>query len=1384
MMKKTLLVAISVCLFTPAFPQLSREGMLSTISYLFTLGSGLSSTKVTCITQEEKGFFWVGTEDGLNKFDGFSFTVYKKQYGDSLSLVSNHITALFQDSRGRLWVGTMGGLEFYDPTRDGFINVSLNQADNLVKQGQCVEILEDRDGYLWFSFLGTGVLRYAPDTRKSVWFTPSTGEPSSSIGSAYIRTMEEDENGRIWFGSQDKGVSVYNPLNRSFLHYNIYNSKLPDELVHDILMLKNGQIVLATHEGGVSLYDASSDTFVSYPDVFDAPPHCTVFCIAEDEQGNILIGTEGNGIYVFDPTMRALKKLPILEDFSKELDDAKISCLYIGNHHYLWAGLMYKGVFVVGNETSGFRTIKKINNNPNSLNYNYVTGVTTDRNKAIWIATKGGGLNRYTQADQRFTHYTYSQDEPSSLCDKTAACVFCDSRNRIWVGTQVGGLCLFDRTTETFTHFKAQEGLSHELQSNHIKSIQEDEKGYLWLGTSGGGLTRFDPENQTFRTYRSAAQEGLADDDINVLFIDSHHRLWIGTYLGVSCMDTDKESFIAFERESGLNSLSIYSINESADGTLWVGTANGLDRYAPEQRRFVPVALGSSQQMFVINGIVPDGDHLWLSTNRGLIRYTISDGDVKYYSQSNSGVGSDEFLQGSYYKSPDGEIFFGGTNGLNAFYPSEVQDSVTISKVYITQLSISNEPVLINKEINGRVVLTRNISESKKITLTYDDKNFTLGFVAMGSYKPYSTVYACKLEGFDKDWVLYDYTHRSVTYTNLNPGTYTFRIKASSDPKVLGEEETTLIIEIKPALWNTWWAKSLYVLLTLGLAFAIQRFFLIRFREKNELQIERIKVKQQKDINNIRTSFFTNISHEFRTPLTLIIGPLKRLINEDESEERKKAGLLILRNAERLQHLINQILDLNKIEEKKMALHVQELELVSFVSNSVGMFTELTRQKHISLTYAWKPDKIAIWYDPDMLDKCLNNLLYNAYKFTPEGGQIHVEAKQTEEGGICLIVRDTGIGMNEEMQEHLFDRFFQGHKHYNMTGTGIGMHLTKTIVELHKGSITVESEEGKGATFYLNILPGKEHFLPEELTENVEPAHTPADTEIEAEYMSELKALTSKPSPKEKPADTERYTLLLIEDNSDMRFYIRQELCGRYEIEEAADGKTGLAKALHLLPDLIIADVMMPEMSGTELCRILKSTPETSHIPIIILTALDDMEHRLEGVESGADSFITKPFNTKYLQLRVEKLIELRRKMKERFSKSIYLDVKELAPLTSMDERLLQKSIDYVRTNIENPDLSVELMSKELGISRTHLHRKLKALTGQSPVEFIKMIRMKQAAHLLNTGKLSVSEVGYRVGYNAPSYFSSSFNAHFGMSPTAYMEKAIAQNKEKNKAQL
>jgi signal transduction histidine kinase/ligand-binding sensor domain-containing protein/DNA-binding response OmpR family regulator len=1364
-MKKNLFVAFVYLLTALNNHLYAYPDMQGMITYLFTTEHGLSSTKVTTILQDNTNFLWIGTEDGLNRFNGYDFTIYKNQPGDPLSLISNHITALFQDSGNRLWVATIAGLEYYDLACDGFINVSLNLPDEVLKNNQCTDIIEDSRGKLWFAVSGYGVVCYSPDTGDSFLLAP-VDSSVPSLCSLYIESVEEDKDGNIWFASQDNGISVYNPTTQAFRNYNVANKALLSNAVFDLCLRSNGDMLISTLRQGLSIYDAGKKRFVSYPDVFNRQNIRSVFCANEDLDGNILVGTEGKGVFVFDPEKRELKQHPVFKEMVDEIGDSKVHSISKSNYNYIWMSLSYKGVFVMGYENTGFKSLRKIDNEPNSLNYGQVTGITTDKEKNIWIATDGGGLNHYNPKTRQYTHYTYDPNDPQSISDNAVVSVFCDSKDRVWAGTYIGGLCLFNKEDGTFTHFRADKGNANALQSDFIKNIREDKRGNLWLGTNGGGLTRFDPESRVFRTFRSAENVGLASDHIIILFIDSKNRLWIGTYFGLSCMDTDSESFTFFDRSNGLSSLSVFSVAEDAGGTIWVGTADGLDRYNPENNTFTKVyPMHREYYSPVVNGILTHNskDQLWLSTNHGIVRFSPETGQLKRYF-FNSGLQSNEFLLGSYYKSPDGEMFFGGVNGLNTFYPDDINEVPAVPKVHITGLKIFNEQVSINKKINGQIVLTQNIEITKKIKLKQSQKNFTLDFVAMGMLDSYMTIYSCKLEGFDKGWTNYNYTHRSVTYTNLNPGTYTFRIKASNNPDVWDGEETSLIIEIEPAVWNTWWAKSSYVLLLLALLFLITKFVYGKFKVKAQLRIERIRLKQQEELSVAKANFFTNISHEFRTPITLIIGPLERLLRNEKDEEKRKTTSLILRNVERLQRLINQILDINKIEDGRMNLHVEPIELVSFVAAVINPFTELVKQKHIALTCAWPSHAINIWYDCDMLEKCLNNLLYNAYKFTPENGKIEIDIRLMDQGDVLLSVKDTGIGMDEKTKMRIFDRFFQGNSNQNM-GTGIGLHLTKTIVELHKGEILVESEPNAGSIFSIVILSGNSHFLLEEITEN---------NELPDERRDAVKESVSKKNNK---SDSIHPVILLVEDDADMRTYIRQELENQYQVEEASDGKKGLEKARKMIPDLIITDVMMPELNGFELCHILKTEPATSHIPVIILTAQGSMEHRLEGLETGADSYIAKPFYTRHLKIRIEKLIELRNKMKERFSKSINMDAQEIT-LTSVDERLLQNAIDYVRNNMENPELSVEDMSKKLGLSRTHLHRKLKALTGQTPVDFIKMIRMKQAAYLLSTGKLSVSEVGYKVGYSTPSYFSSSFNAYFGMSPSAYMDEKVSEKKE------
>lgn len=1331
--------------------------------------------KVTCITQDNNGYVWVGTEDGLNRFDGFFFSTYKNDPGDSLSLKTNHVTSLFIDSEGTLWIGTTEGTLCYEPEINGFSNPSLGLPDNYIKDNHCSDIMEDRQGRLWFTPSGIGVVSYSLKDKQAKVFASQAGD-SATLCSKYIQTILEDKKGRIWMGSRADGISVYDPAKGTYVNYNSSNSGLCGNSISDLALLSNGDVLITSIRGGACIYDARKDKITGYPDVFCTADSRSVLCGLEDNDGNIILGTENSGALVFDPEKRTLEQHPGIKENSDLYSDTKVFSMFKGFHNYLWLALHYKGLLCIGHEESGFKSLRKINDNPNSLNCRAVTGITTDKGKRVWIATDGGGLNMYDPAKDEFIHYTYSPTDAASISDNAVNCVLCDSKDRIWAGTFTGGLCLFDRDTETFTRFQKKPG---GLQSDRIHGLAEDRNGNIWIATFGGGIACLDPETMTFKTYFYSDNPGLVNDYIYHLFIDSKQRLWIGTFYGLSYMDIRTETFHAFNRTNGLSSIVIHSIAEDAEGTIWAGTANGLNKYDENSNSFTLEYPTRNELSSTINGVVPYGNDLWMSTNHGIIRFTPSVKEVKRY-YYNSGLSHNEFIAGSYHTGKDGRIFFGGIEGLNFFFPDDIYNYDAASSVIITNLMIDNAIVGINDKYDGDVVLEKSIAYTKKIKLNYKVKIFTLDYVAMGIFDSYSVVYAYKLEGFDKDWIYTDYRTRSVSYTNLNPGTYSFRIKSSSNPDVWGDDSTvtTLIIEITPAPWNTWWAKVLYVLFFLAATFLVLRFIFIRIRDKNELRIQRLQTEQQKEINEVRTGFFTNISHEFRTPLTLIIGPLQRMIEEESNEGKRKKGFLILRNAERLLRLVNQILDVNKIEDGKLRLHVQRIELVSFVSNSIGTFTELAKIKHTALTYKWNVDEIFVWYDADMLDKCLNNILYNAYKFTPDGGKISVELRKTDDGQVEVIIRDTGIGMKPETLEHIFDRFYQGNEG-QYSGTGIGMHLTKTIVELHKGSIDVESEEGKGSCFTIHIRLGKDHFTPEEITgQNAGAEDRQAEEDKKTtEYFKEYYSLAGSASgAKQKIKDSEPF-LLLIEDDADMRLYIRQELEDKYQIEEAVNGIEGLMKARHLMPDLIISDVMMPEMNGRELCRMLKADKDTCHIPVILLTAQTEMEQRIEGLETGADSYISKPFSTEYLKVRIDNLLDIRKKLKERFSKSINIDPKELT-LASLDERLLQNVIEYIRKNIENSELSVETMSKDLGFSRTHLHRKLKALTGQSPIEFIKMVRMKQAAYLLGTGKLTVSEIAYKVGYNTPSYFSNSFSAYFGMSPTEYIEKKQPQQEE------
>ena len=1328
----------------------------------FTTQQGLSSSKVSCIAMDDRGFIWIGTGDGLNKYDGYSFTVYKMKNNDSTSILSNQIMSLYSDSRRCLWIGTSKGLQYYDPLSDAFVKMQFDQPDEVVN-GHCGSIFEDSRGDMWFVFSDIGVLKYSIDTKKSYLFSPSNTQPEKSVSSRFIRSIEEDKQGNIWFGTQDNGISILDPKTNIFSHLNTENSSLPVNEVFSLKNLDNGDMLIATIGMGVGLFNRETGKIIftnsKKYNQENAGNNYSSYCVFKTSNGKLIAGTEGQGVKEIDPLTGALRDFSIFKEHKQNIGDSKVHFIFEDKSDNLWVGLHNNGLCVFRRNITGLRTFRKIYDEPNSLSFGHVLNITTDASRNIWFATDGGGLNRYHQSTGRYYHYRYNPKQPHSLPDDAVVSVFCDSKDRIWAGTYTGGLCRYVPSTDQFVIYRHDPENENSLPDNFVNSIVEDRNGQLWIGTNKGGLSCLNPESGYFINYSTDKNEDLVSNCIKLLFIDRKGKLWIGSHFGLSNYDMHTGKFVNYSDDPAISNSAVFAITEDDKGQLWIGGSYGLLLFDAKEDRFVRHYPEDDDFSTIINGIVPSGEQLWLSTNKDIICYIPATENVHWISQNIELT--HEFLPTSYYKSPNGEIFFGANEGCYSFFPWYLQMKIYTPEVYLTKLKIFDKQVMPNKPFDGKVILSKDMSYTDKIVLQHSQKSFTLEFTAPDTPFPNSTMFACRMDGFDNDWVVYNSNQRSVTYTNFQPGVYKFNVQASNTPEVWSGHETRLTIEILTPVWATWWAKLCYFIIVSTVLFLISRLVYTRIKDKNELRIERLKVKQQEELSQSKMQFFTNISHEFRTPLTLILGPLEQMHSVEKDPERNQLYQIMLWNANRLLLLINQILDLRKAEKGKMKITVQQIELVSFVKDRLGMFTEMAKRKKISLSYNYYVNNIIVWFDPDMLEKCLYNLLSNAFKCTSEGGKIQVAIKQAEDGRMSLSVSDTGYGMTAKEQTYIFDRFYQGKQNSYQTGSGIGLHFTKSIVEQHKGSIQVESVEGKGSCFTILIKPGNSHFSPDDIS------WTPL-------LKSEPEEIINDADTSPKQGEESKPYILLVEDEEDMRLYIRKELEPDYIITEAVNGREALNSLLQKTPDLIITDVMMPEMDGMELCRIVKEGIDTCHIPIIMLTALGDTDHKMEGLETGADSYIPKPFHSRHLRIRIEKLLELRRKLKERFGRILNVDAKEV-DVCDADEVFVKNAVEYIRLHIANPELSVDELSKAMNMSRTNLHRRLKTTTGLSPIDLIKTIRMKQAAYLLSTGNLNVSEVAYKVGYNAPSYFSSSFSAYFNISPTAYLKQNTQQ---------
>lgn len=1315
---------------------------------------GLSNNQVNYIYKDTKGFMWFGTASGLNRYDGYDIKVYRSQQDDARSLPDNYVEGIQEDASGNLWVRTASGYAIYNAVADSFDRNIEAWMWDIGITGQPSLVYIDKEKNFWICVAGTGIYRYEAGQESAVMIE-GTGELLSKTG---ISNMAECSEGILV--TLSNGVLTCLDRDRLNVRWTVddvaNDCGIPKNATFSLFVDRDERIWIYSVEG-VWIYRLYQKNWLVRSPRNDA--YNAVRAVAQDKYGNIWVGRDQDGIEVID---QAGSKLRLMNDPNngRTLSNNTITVLYEDNAGTMWAGTYKKGVSFYNESIFKFALVDAGD----------VNCVEQGGKDIVWLGTNDRGLVRWNiVTDERkvFSHTT----DPRSISSDVVVCLLQDSDGKLWAGTFWGGLNCYDGNR--FIHYRAGKGSS--VAYDNVWALAEDADKNIWIGTLGGGLQCLDQQTGIFTTY-STANSDLVSDYISSLCIGRNNKLLIGTSAGMAVMDLNTRKISNFTgTKSGkarFSNLNINQVYEDSRGLLWVATREGLNMYNPKSDELYEVPIKPDFSKLLILGIAEDDNKsIWVSTGGELINVALLvDGKDEQYSfhcytyNDKDGLQSCDFNQRSLKRLHTGEIVVGGLYGLNRFVPENIKYNFLLPKVMFTGFHLFNEEVEVGKEYAGRVILKEALNETKEVRLDYKQNVFTVLFASDNYVLPEKTRYFYKLEGFNDDWMESTSDMHRVTYTNLAPGTYTLRVKATNSDGYAGTEEAGLKIVILPPFWLTPWAYVCYALLLVGALFL--SFCAVQRRERNKFRLHQMEqdARKNEEVNQMKFRFFTNVSHELRTPLTLIISPLESMIKETKDEKQSDKLKMMHRNALRLLNLVNQLLDFRKNEMAGLHLTLSEGDIVEYVQNICNSFLMLSEKKNMHLTFFSAVESLIMAFDEDKVGKIVMNLLSNAFKFTPDGGRVDVslEVLKGLPETLELKVSDTGMGIKDKDKERIFERFYQVEDTTEgspSTGSGIGLSLVRDFVTLHGGAVRVFDNAGSGSVFVVDI-PVK-HSVVNVATPLSEEAAEEDAVALEVSEEEELGDELSEEG-KKKPL------VLVVDDNEDFVAFMKDSLSLYFSVQVAANGKEAWKIIPELKPDLIVSDLMMPEMDGNELCRWVKTDKRTENIPFVLLTAKQSVENKVEGLTIGADDYVTKPFNMEVLLLRMRKLIDLNSRSKLRTR--IDPEPSEIV-ITSLDEKLIESAIKYVEANIDRSDLSVEELSRELGMSRVHLYKKLLQITGKTPTEFIRIIRLKRAAQMLRESQQNVSEIAYQLGFNSPKYFTKYFKDEFGVLPSVYQER-------------
>jgi len=1310
--------------------------------------NGLSNNQIHCTLQDKKGWMWFGTSQGVCRFDGYKFTVFKNDSEDSTTLKGNLVRTIFEDSKGQLWIGTEnGGLNKFNRDKENFQHLFYSGSRAILKDATVTSVHEDLNGNLW---IGTRTSLFRMENENSLIEINPSNRPNFS---EYFRVIHSDKVGQIWLGTNN-GLFLYNPKNNQVQKINLPQNLSPNQEIWSIYMDDDGLVWVGTYANG--LYTINSQTLQINPLIVDPANDrsLTVRAVAKDRNGKFWIGTRG-GLYIYEKRSGVTAFYFHDEREPKSLVNNSIQCIFHDLKGDVWIGTR-NGINFLIEERQNIQGYKTMPGDDRYLNSNEIYAFRVDEKGDIWVGTESGGINILNRRTGRFSYIIPQKGNTNSLSRNCIKALLDDNEGNLWIGTFLGGLNVMNLRTKNFEHYMNNPADSTSLSDNRVWALLKDTKSNIWIGT-GSGLDRFDSATGSFSHYRDL----VGNQQVNWLAEDKDHTLWIGA-----------DEIVLFDptnnKVSRIQETSRYMLQDSKN-RIWIATLNrgialyskdkGIIRYYSEKN-----GLANNQTL----AILEDNEHfLWISTTNGLSKFDPETERFHNYSLKN-GFQNNQFAYGAAFKTSEGELIFGGISGFNIFNPTKIKSGDYFPPIVLTDLKIFNKSVKIGN--HKRDILTKSISETDKIKLKYDQNSITIDFASFDYANSIGIQYSYFLEGFDKDWNEPS-VNRSATYTNLDPGEYTFHVKTVSIDRKESNQGPVLHVILYPPYWETWWFRGILLLTISVLIYLLIAFLLNKEKLKNDLSIERLNARKLHELDMMKLRFYTNISHEIRTPLTLILGPLEKMRTNSIPQSEVKGHIDVMhRNASQLHQLINQLLDFRKLETGNLKLVLTCGDMVSFLAGIVGSFDKYAEEKEIELKFNSLKKEIITTFDADKLGKIMNNLLSNAFKFTGKGGKISVnlalvfDSDDNDPVGdssdtrlIEITVKDSGIGIAESNLEKIFNRFFQVDDGARQTGTGIGLALTRELVKLHKGHISVQSKPGKGSKFTVQ-LPYEETSV-HMLESQVKPASlTSSDIlPVVEEFSSE--ALISG-----------RKIMLLVDDNPDVRYFIKSHFDSNYQVLEAENGLEGWNIAVKTVPDIIISDVMMPDMDGFEFCKKVRKDERTSHIPIILVTALGSREHEIQGLSHGADDYITKPFDLVILQTKVENILTVRQSLRQKYTSEMLLQPKNVI-LSSPDERFLQKAIEVVENNISDPDLDIERFASEIGVSRMQLYRKLDALTEMTVKEFVRNIRLKRAAQLLVQKKMNISEVAYAVGFKDLSHFRKCFKQEFNMSASDYVEK-------------